>query len=102
MALWPVKIAPSYISGGLPHGLAFGLLTSLAFFAFPRLGIALLWRGLVLFGAAIEALQWTMPFGRAVQRSDFLLDSIVASIALLVLSVARIMAGWFRQHRELE
>jgi VanZ family protein len=75
----------------LEHAFAFGMLTLVSIFAFPRVSPLRLGLALSALGAAIEVLQ---PFtGRDGDIRDWIADTIAIAIVLALISVGRRVAG---------
>lgn len=75
----------------LLHVLAFLVLAGLAAFAYPRLHLIMIFIGLALFGAAIEAVQAIPALGREASWIDWLADLGAAAVVLLAVGAVRLL-----------
>jgi VanZ family protein len=73
------------------HVLAFLVLAGLAVFAYPRLPLLVVFIGLALLGAAVEAVQAIPMLGREASVMDWLADVAAAAVVLLAVSVTRFL-----------
>jgi VanZ family protein len=73
------------------HVLAFLVLAGLAAFAYPRLHLLMIFTGLALFGAAIEAVQAIPELGRDPSWMDWLADVVAAAAVLLAVGAMRFL-----------
>jgi hypothetical protein len=84
VALLPATEAPTvFASDKLNHMLAFVTLSLFARVLWPRLSFSVLFAVLAAFGGLIEALQWSLGFGRDADWMDFAADVLAISLGLV-------------------
>ncbi|MEE4204734.1 MAG: hypothetical protein V2I39_00480 [Erythrobacter sp.] len=75
------------------HVLAFLVLTGLAALGYPKLGLLVIFLGLALFGAAIEAVQAIPELGRTPSWLDWFADVAAIAFVLLIAGAVRYRRG---------
>lgn len=93
--LWSTMApAAPNVPGGdkVQHVAVFGLLALLLWAAYPRMSVG--WRAACLlgFGATIEVLQGTLPFGRSAELFDLAADALGIGASAFLEVVARRLA----------
>ncbi|WP_137863497.1 MULTISPECIES: hypothetical protein [unclassified Sphingomonas] len=99
LALTPGPLGQIVESGPARHLLAFGALPVLSSLAWPRLNPYWQFLAYAGFGAAIEIAQLLMDVGRVAEWEDWANDLIATTIALALVSAARM---WSRRGARLE
>lgn len=85
----------------IQHFSAFGLLTGLAMLGFPRVAHWLILEHMSFLGALIEVGQ-TLPFShRDCDWADWVVDTIAAAIAVVILGALMRRSAWLRSARAL-
>lgn len=91
LATFPAQILPDVFTDKTQHVATFAVLTALALWAYPKLGLVKVAAGMIAFGAVIEFVQMLPAVGREGDLGDFLADvAAVASVVALALLVRTI------------
>lgn len=84
-------VLPGNPGDKLPHAFAFAVLASLAALARPRRSVWVIFIGLALFGAAIEAVKAIPELGRQPSWLDWLGDLEAAGVVLMAVAAFRFL-----------